>query len=63
MSGNPRRQPVTRVTDARIVTSEVRGPIAAGSTWRTWVLLLERSEDEELSVSPNVDRDRDRLAY
>jgi hypothetical protein len=48
-----------KATDMKIVTSDLPRPVAAPSTWRTWVLLLERSDAETEPGPPATDRDED----
>jgi hypothetical protein len=45
----------------KVVSSDVLKPAVAPSTWRTWVLLLEKSDEEDWTDSPIQDRDGDRL--
>lgn len=63
MSGDQRRSAATKTAEMKIVTSHVPRPIAEPSTWRTWVLLLERSDAETESAWPTLDIDGDDPAF
>jgi hypothetical protein len=63
MSGDFRQGATTKTPDMKIVSTPVRGPIGAPSTWRTWVLLLERPDGEACPTATTIDRDGDRTAF
>jgi hypothetical protein len=63
MPGDNRRVAATKTQDMKIVSSPVRDPIATPSTWRTWVLLLERPDDEAWPTAITIDRGGDRTTF
>jgi hypothetical protein len=60
MPADPRRRQTTHAEDVRIVRSPVRKPITDPEAWRTWVILLERSDGEAMTISAGDGRDGDR---